>query len=906
MNISFVLDDSTDINLVGGKGANLGRLKKWGQAVPDFVVISTELMRTVLEKQELTESLNRRLARLTADTASEAVEHVAEAIQDDVKKLDCDAYLSPVIRQIWDSRFKGKSVSVRSSAIGEDAADVSFAGMHDSFLQIRNPEAAISAIKNVWASAFNVRALVFRLQRGLPLSNIYIAVVVQEMVNAAVSGVIFTVNPNTGNPLENVISSVYGAGEGLVSAGFDADTFIKDKRGESWSENIVAKTEKLVPRPSESGLTRLPVQESLQTVPSLSENQRAHLADQALAIERHCRRPQDIEFCIDSGGSIHILQTRPVTTALEYGPAAGNRLVWDNSNIIESYSGVTTPMTFSFIKHAYTIVYHCFAQVMGIPRETVRKQRYLFENMLGLFNGQVYYNVANWYRLVQLFPGFNYNKEFMESMMGLKDKLDLHEIPSARTGLTRRYCVELPRVLKLLLRSLNNFRQIKRLVNEFTNNFDQHYRHWEAMDFDECQPHELMQVYRDMEEALLWNWKTPIINDFYVMIFYGALKNRCQKWCGDENGSLQNDLICGQGDIESTKPTKLLMAITRQIAEDPQLHSLFQEKSPVELAECIPTNPNMAGLNDQISFYLREYGFRCIDELKLEEPSLRETPEFLYQMIKNYLNMQDLEALDPAKMEAREHQIRRTAEARAFKHLSAWQRPIFRWILRGARRGVRNRENMRLARTKIYGTLRELINSLGKRFVSEGILDNKDDIYYLALEEVWDYIKGTAVTTDLRGLVSVRRKEFEQYRGSEHTPADHFETYGMAYNRNLFRAWSSISMEAKKDNGLKGIGCSPGQVTAPVRIVHSPKDDLRLHGEILVAERTDPGWVPLYPAVSGILIERGSILSHSAIVAREMGIPTIVGIPGLLNSIADGQTVEMDGSTGAVKIQRCE
>jgi pyruvate,water dikinase len=290
--------------------------------------------------------------------------------------------------------------------------------------------------------------------------------------------------------------------------------------------------------------------------------------------------------------------------------------------------------------------------------------------------------------------------------------------------------------------------------------------------------------------------------------------------------------------------------------------------------------------------------------LKLEEPSLRETPEFVYQILQNYLRV-DEALLDAEAMAAREHQIRARAEQQADealrrRSLSWLRRIVFRRVLRNARKGVRNRENMRFARTRIYGVLRELIQAMGRHLVRVDALDDPHDVFYLTIDEVWDYVKGTAVTTDLRGLTALRHREFDRYRADETGAADdHFETYGIVYAANSFRQIRTVEAA---EGDLVGTGCCPGEVTAPVRIVHSPRDDLQLNGCILVAARTDPGWVPLYPAVRGILIERGSILSHSAIVAREMGIPAIVGIHGLLDRVKDGQVVTMNGQTGAVRL----
>jgi pyruvate,water dikinase len=265
-------------------------------------------------------------------------------------------------------------------------------------------------------------------------------------------------------------------------------------------------------------------------------------------------------------------------------------------------------------------------------------------------------------------------------------------------------------------------------------------------------------------------------------------------------------------------------------------------------------------------------------------------------------------SLDPVAARRREQQIRSQAESRVFGALrrsrgSIHKTAIFRWVLNNSRLGVKNREQMRFARTRIYDLLRDLIRSIARRLADEGILHTPDDIFYLTLDEVWDYIKGTAVTTDLRGLVALRRKEFKAYAlTGDSAPDSRFETYGMAYHRNLFKNRRQGTPVEPAGGVLRGTPCSSGAATGKVRVLQTPSPDSLAAGEILVAERTDPGWIPLYPTVSGILIERGSILSHSAIVAREMGIPTIVGIPGLLKSLRTGDRVSMDGSTGTVEV----
>jgi rifampicin phosphotransferase len=871
MNASLIFrPGQSPILTLGGKGLNLLELAELGQQVPPWFAVPAEVF-------PVSSDPSRGRQAILSQPLPAALQQAVRA-----------AYKP------------GSCVAVRSSAPDEDSLTQSFAGLHDSFLFVRNVDGVLEAIRHVWASAYNDRSLAYRQKQGLDLGRIAVAVIVQEMIEPAVSGVMFTINPVTGATDVLVISAVYGVGEGLVSGGLDADTFTVRKNDLFIARELADKCEQFVADPA-GGTRRAPVPDTHRRAATLSDEQVRQVAQAGLAVEKAYGRPQDIEFCFDAAGTLWVLQTRPVTTAAEYGPAAGNHLIWDNSNIIESYAGVTSPMTFSFIRRAYTIVYHCFAEVMGTSTRVVRDNETVFENMLGLFRGQVYYNLLNWYRLVRFFPGFAYNKQFMEAMMGVKEPAELRDEYPTPTRI-QRYFVELPRLVRLVARSAWNFLRIRGWVADFEENFRQHYRSWEQLNFHRLKPHKLHALYREMEKALLWNWRAPIINDFFVMIYYGLLKKLCERWCGDATGSLQNDLLCGEGGMASTEPTRALLRLAALAQRQPELREWILTRPASELVTTVPADDRFNEFTTQFKRYLDQYGFRCMNELKLEEYSLRDRPEFLYTVLRNYLTLNRPEALDVDAMTSHEQSLRRTAEQRALSMLGPFRRIVFRHVLRGARLGVKNRENMRFARTRIYGLLRELIRALGRQFATEAILTDADDVFYLTLDECWDYVKGTAVTTNLAALAALRRAEFEVYRQeTNRNPDDRFETYGMAYHKNLLRG-QARQATITADGKLHGVGCCPGTVTGTVKVVGKPPDNLHLDGEILVAERTDPGWVPLYPSVSGLLIERGSILSHSAIVAREMGLPTIVGIPGLVATLQNGQRVTMDGAAGTVEI----
>lgn len=886
------LNNQLNDDNIGGKGINLLKLSD-NFNVPSWFALTTEAFNHYLEFNEL----NAKIAELITEVTDENLARNTAVIRNLILKGKFDSKLKD---QLNTNLTENDSfVSVRSSAADEDGESHSFAGIHESYLFVKGTESIIEHIKKVWASAYEERAIFYRRKNNLTTHPIPMAVIIQQMIDARSSGVVFTINPTNQNVEKVIISSLFGLGEGLVSAGLEADQFEVDKTTKEISSTFNLKqTAFQHDTKNGSGIVETDLPEDKQNAPSLTDSEIVKLTECACRIEKQYRKPQDIEFCYDKNNKLYILQSRNITTAEEYGPAAGNHQIWDNSNIIESYSGVTSPMTFSFIRQAYATVYNCFSEVMGIPHKTIQQNQTVYSNMLGLFHGQVYYNLPNWYKLVKQFPGYNYNKAFMESMMGVKEKADSNDTEQKQSK-ARKYFIELPKLLKLVFGMGRKFIGLKKSVPQFNNHFETHYSRWATMDFDKMPPNELMHVYEEMREKLLKNWHTPIINDFHVMVFYGTLKNCCKKWCNDENETLQNNLICGEGDIESTVPTRLLMKLASEIKQKSELIELFSDNSPEELLQIIPAGPQTQFIADAVQDYLDKYGFRCINELKLEEPSLHETPEFIYQMLKNYLKMDD-SLLDISALHEREKKIRKEAEEQAFSNLSPIRKRLFSFILKQARNGVKNRENMRFARTKIYGQLRLILNSVGQHFTEEQIIDEPQDIYYLTVDEVWDFVKGTAVTVKLNELIQLRKKEFNEYREAEENPADHFSTYGMAYHRNQFKNYSAQKQEPLEPGMLKGVGCSPGKITGIAKVVNSPKDDTELNGEILIAGRTDPGWVPLYPSVSGILIERGSILSHSAIVAREMGIPAIVGIPNLMSTLQTGDQLEMDGNSGIV------
>ncbi|HVY60420.1 MAG TPA: PEP-utilizing enzyme, partial [Planctomycetota bacterium] len=361
-------------------------------------------------------------------------------------------------------------------------------------------------------------------------------------------------------------------------------------------------------------------------------------------------------------------------------------------------------------------------------------------------------------------------------------------------------------------------------------------------------------------------------------------------------------LLCGEGGIESTEPTKRMMLLSIEARKTPAVAELLRatpdEKCLEALAAGGRENPEIQKFEEKIRELLRKYGDRCMNELKLESATLEEEPKFLFSVIKNYMKQENL---DPAEMERREKEIRSKAEAAVAKKLRF--KPVklatFRHVLENARKAVKNRENMRFSRTRIFGVARRLFRAVGRQLAAAQLLDDPQDVFYLELEEILALAEGRNTIWDLKALVALRRKQFARW---EREPVD-----DRVVTRGVYLAGQSYKNPAAAvgtgdPNLLRGVPACPGRVKNKVRVIHSPQDDMSLNKEILVAERTDPGWVPLYPSCCALLIERGSILSHSAIVARELGLPCVVGVRDLLTKVKDGQVVEMDGGEGTVKL----
>ena len=770
--------------------------------------------------------------------------------------------------------------AVRSSAGNEDSKENSFAGQFDTFLYIKKNN-VMDKIKEVYMSAFSERIEAYRKENNIEEISIP-SVIVQKMVNSEKAGVAFGANPVNSNIKEIVVTAVYGLGSSLVDGVATADTYTilnNDIKKEIDEKDFCHKLENDV-------VVQKQVEEDIKNKQVLTDNQILEVKELVQKASDFFGRYQDIEWAYE-GEQLYLLQSRPITTLGNRKNEKGKINVFDNSNIVESYGGITTPLTFSFIRTVYENVYIELCKIFNVKQEKIEMNSQMFKNMLALIDGRVYYNLYGWYGLLSMFPGLGSNKKFMEQMMGVKESLpdDLFPVPQA-TFKDKLGLVSTGYGL------VKGFFKIRKMTDRF---YDRLNDALEEKNIENMDLYELHDYYYELESKLLHKWDAPLVNDFLAMIFYGQLKQKCIEIFKEEGNLVHNDLLCSEGGIISAEPAKRIKELAGIAKDNDELINLLENDDLLYVKKELP---KYTEFNKKLNEYLDKFSDRCLQELKLETETLKDNPRSLYHSISTFakrMKETKIETVDSEKA-----RINAEKKVKQVLRLRPIEKAKFNFTLKHARFTVKNRENLRFERTRLFGRVREIFLRIGYILTSMNVIEEKRDIFYLEVDEILYYIDGKSTTNNLRELIAIRKAQYMKYK--ETMPDERFYSYGAVNIGNDFKRENEKQEKSKEASlELKGIGASPGKVTGKVRIIRNPANAKLEQGEILVAEYTDPGWIMLFPAASGILVERGSLLSHSAIVSRELGIPAVVGITGLLNSLNDGDEVELDGTTGKVK-----
>lgn len=749
----------------------------------------------------------------------------------------------------------GTRFAVRSSGAAEDGVAESHAGQFLSRLEIPAADVPATA-EEVFASGLGEGVTAYREARGITDKNMP-SVIVQAMVDARAAGVAFAADPVSGRRDQILVTATEGLGDALVSG---------EVSGEVWRFSF-------------------PLMETLQRPggnSALSEEDAREIARLCVAVSDLKGTPQDIEWAFaKETEKPFLLQARPITTRILPASVPEERLlVFDNSNIVESYPGIVSPLTYSFAVAAYARVYRSFLQLIGTRGPVIRGHSTELDNMLARIDGRMYYNLGNWYRLLSLLPFFSSNRQHMETMMGVAEPLP--EEVMAGIAPTTSLASGTKMALKLALAALRLNKTKSRFMNRVTGTVPPRGQ-WPVL--KQRPLSELAAEYRRVEAALLDDWDAPIVNDFLCMMAFGGSRSLLLRWAGEPGLALHNDVMIGQGDIVSAEPARLI----RQMGERVRAIPGAAEVLASEDAGAIFALPEIGTL---LKDYLDKFGDRRIGELKLEEPTLDEAPLPLFRAVTAAASRSGAE---PERTEP-DAELDRLFKGRPVR------RVVARWVLAYAKARVRDRENLRFERTRIFGYARRVFLSMGECLTATGHLDAPEDVFFLTVDELLAAVEGSAVNSGVADLVALRRKDQEN-AARQPDPPERILIRGSVLDSAgrlaVVTGAGETGIDAD-DRQRKGTACGGGIVQGTARVVHDPAEEQVQPGEILVARHTDPGWISHFANAAAVIGERGSVLSHSAIVSRELGIPCVVAVPGACDWIKTGDRLEVDGSAGWV------
>jgi rifampicin phosphotransferase len=562
------------------------------------------------------------------------------------------------------------------------------------------------------------------------------------------------------------------------------------------------------------------------------------------------------------------------------------KYIFDNSNLAESYSGVTTPLTFSFARYVYQEVYKSFCDMMGVSPKVIEKNKDMFPNMVVFIGYRMYYDLINWYRLVSFLPGYKFNRRFLEKMLGVEKQHD--HSSDTRYNFWQRYFIDFPLLIWQFIKIVFNFIFMGHLVKNFNKNFDKTYLQSDKLDLKNKSSLKLREIYLSLTTDLTSRWKVPIANDLAVMVSTGIADTLVAKWLKDE--SVYNYLrLSSQKSLVSLDPGLEIARIIKNIRDDGELLELFKNQEALFVWQSLKTDHSKNSVSLAIFDYLKNFGSRSPSELKLEAITLKEDPRSFIIFLQNNLS-------DNIHQENKNKEVR---ESRAFKDLFIIKKGILNFILKWARNSIDRREETRFKRTLIFGFSRKVFLQIGANLKNEGILNKQRDIFYLEVEQIFSVLDGEITKDKIQEIINKKKEEIELWQ--EIDLPRRIETNKLI--KELELELKSVQIDNKKITNLKGVVASQTKeclVEGRALLMPNFDNKANFNNKILIARQTDPGWTMVFPLVKALVIERGGMLSHAAIVARELGIPCIIGVEGAISCIKDDSLIKLDLSTGKI------
>jgi rifampicin phosphotransferase len=896
--------DGSMIDRVGGKAANLGELIGAGLPVPSGFCVTTAAYRLVTAGTDLGQVCAALAATSPSDTS--ALTSHARRAREILAAAPMPSEVADAVTAAYDVLCRGAGlavrlsdapgsgeavpVAVRSSATAEDLPTASFAGQQDTFLNVIGTPAVLDAVHRCWVSLWTDRAVSYRAVNGIDHATVELAVVIQRMVDAAVAGVLFTADPVTGRRHHAVIDSSPGLGEAVVSGAVNPDRFVVDSQTGRIIERRLG-DKRLIVRAVPGGGTEHVSVGPAEGMASLEDTQLLRLVSLGQQVERHYGSPQDIEWALDEENTAWLTQARPITTLFPLPPAAGT----DDGSQLRVYfcfslaQGLQRPITPMGLS-AFRVLASGVSQVAGVrvpdpvagPTTVTEAAGRLFLDVTALIRHPV--GRVAFPRVLDVMEA--------RSAVVIRQLLEgdprLSRLPGGRALFARR-----------LARVAIRYR-VPLVVIQAVARPDAVHRRCAVLEADLERAARLLDdgatggERLDAVTRLLKDDVVPALPRIAPAAAAGfALLGLAGRLLGDKAhpGDLQA-VLRGIPHNITTEMDLSLWGLASRIRADTSASATVRDSDVADLTARYRAGTLPAAAQHGLEAFLGRYGHRAVAEIDIGIPRWREDPSHLLGVLANYLRLPK-DAADPnnefqrgaREAETMIDKLQHRAAGRARMGGRARAAAVGFCLVR-ARQLAGLREMPKYLMVLAVAGARAQLTVIGKELASAGRVAEAEDVFFLDFTEVRAALDGV----DQRALVRRRRQMYDREMGRRHLP------------RLLLSDGTEpeAATAPAADGALHGTPASAGTVTAPARVVFDPAGAHLAPGEILVVPSTDPGWTPLFLTAGGLVMEMGGANSHGAVVAREYGIPAVVGVPDATSRITTGQRVTLDGTSGFV------
>lgn len=854
--------EKTQLSLVGGKGLHLGELSKiQGIQVPEGFCVTTVGYQKAIEQNETLQVLLDQLTMLKVEDRDQ-IGNISRKIRQIIMEVDIPSDVVKAVAQYLSQFGEEHAYAVRSSATAEDLPHASFAGQQDTYLNITGVDAILQHISKCWASLFTDRAVIYRMQNGFDHSQVYLSVIVQRMVFPQASGILFTADPITSNRKVLSIDAGFGLGEALVSGLVSADCF-KVQDGQIIDKRIATKKMAIYGR-KEGGTETQQIDSDQQKAQTLTDEQILQLARIGRQIEAHFGQPQDIEWCL-ARDTFYIVQSRPITTLFPIPEAS------DQEN------------------HVYISVGH--QQMMTDPIKPLGLSFFLLTTVAPMrkAGGRLFVDVTHHLaspdsREVFLKGMGQHDQLLKDALMTIIKRRDfIKSIPNDKTAPNpSRGNADMPAQVE------NDPTIVSDLIESSQTSIEELKQNIQTKSGSDL----FRFILEDIQELkkILFNPKSSVL----IRTAMNAslwINEKMNEWLGEKNAA---DTLSQSVPHNITSEMGLaLLDVADVIRPYPEVIDYLQHVKDDNFLDELAKFDGGSKTRDAIYDYLSKYGMRCTGEIDITRTRWSEKPTTLVPMILN-----NIKNFEPNVGHRKFEQGRQEALKKEQELLDRLkQLPDGEQKAKETKRAIdiiRNfsgfREYPKYGMVNRYFVYKQALLKEAEQLIEAGVIHEKEDIYYLTFEELHEVARTHKLDYQ---IISTRKDEYTLYEK-------------LSPPRVITSDGEIVTGEYKRENlpagAIVGLPVSSGVIEGRARVILNMEDADLEDGDILVTSFTDPSWTPLFVSIKGLVTEVGGLMTHGAVIAREYGLPAVVGVENAAKLIKDGQRIRVHGTEGYIEI----